>query len=391
MDKTAARDSTDLVLDEHYRYLADTVRVSAYASAIAAVVKPGDVVLDLASGTGILGLLACRAGAGRVYAIDGGGMSGPARAILRANGLEDRVHVIDGFSTHVELPERADVLVTDQIGYFGVEGGIVEFVADARRRLLKPGVRLVPSRIDLIVAPVEAPDVADAIEFWSLRPAGFDMQPMGDLAASSSHPQALETAQQLGTPAVAAAIDLAADEPSIVVSAEIAVNRSGTLHGIGGWFAATLSPGVVISNAPQAPVAAHRISRRGAVFPVRPATAVAPGDRVSIRMRILPAELVVSWTVRIFRGDAATPSDRFEHSTLGGMLLETGRLRRTRPDYVPNLTARGKARLSVLELCDGRRPLAAIERDVHDRHPGLFRDRSEAAVFVAEVVAGHAE
>jgi len=73
------------------------------------------------------------------------------------------------------------------------------------------------------------------------------------------------------------------------------------------------------------------------------------------------------------------------------MLLEPERLHRTRPDYVPNLTSRGKARLSVLELCDGRRPLDAIERDVYDRHPALFRDRAEAAVFVAEVVAGYSE
>src|SRR6201999_2949600 len=117
-----------------------------------------------ASGTGILGLLACRAGAARVYAIDDGGMAQPAREIVRENHLEDRVRVVRGFSQHVELPERADVLVTDQIGHFGFDAGIVEFVADARRRLLKPDARLVPSRIDLLVAPVEVPDVAAAID-----------------------------------------------------------------------------------------------------------------------------------------------------------------------------------------------------------------------------------
>jgi hypothetical protein len=108
-------------------------------------------------------------------------------------------------------------------------------------------------------------------------------------------------------------------------------------------------------------------------------------------MRILPTDLLVSWTVRVFRGDATEPSDRFDQATLGGMLLEPERLHRTSPDYVPTLTARGKARLSVLELCDGRRRLGAIEREVFDRHPGLFRDLSAAAVFVAEVVAGYSE
>ena len=108
-----------------------------------------------------------------------------------------------------------------------------------------------------------------------------------------------------------AAVDLYADPSSIAVSAEIGITRSGTLHGIGGWFAATLSPTVTLSNSP---LAANRIARRGVVFPVRRPTPLAAGDRVSVRMRILPADLLVSWSVRVFRGGAAEPSDRFDHA-----------------------------------------------------------------------------
>ena len=46
-------------------------------------------------------------------------------------------------------------------------------------------------------------------------------------------------------------------------------------------------------------------------------------------------------------------------------------------------------RLTVLALCDGRRSLADIEREVYERHAPLFGDREEAAVFVAEVVVGY--
>ena len=55
-----------LILDEHRHYLSDTVKISAFRRAVAEVVRPGAVVCDLASGTSILGLFACEAGAARV-------------------------------------------------------------------------------------------------------------------------------------------------------------------------------------------------------------------------------------------------------------------------------------------------------------------------------------
>lgn len=375
-----------LIIDEHRLYLADASRISSYRAAINQVVRAGDVVLDLGSGTGILGLLACAAGAARVYAVDGGGMAEPARAIARANGFGDRVTVIDGWSTHIDLPERADVLVTDQIGHFGFEAGIVPNANHAKRCLLKPAARLLPSHIDLWVAPVEAPDVAAAIDFWSQRPAGFDMSPLRDMAANSGYPREIQPGELLGPAARGGSIDLAADNRLVVVVAESLVERAGTLSGIGGWFSATLAPGVVMSNSP---LAADRIGRRCVVLPIARPPSVAPGDRVRTVVRILPDDVLVSWTVEWFRGDASVPAERFSHTTLRGMLLEPDKVRRTRPEYVPTLNARGEARQSVLALCDGRRTIDEIERETYDRHRPIFGDRAEAAVFVAEVMAGY--
>jgi tRNA G37 N-methylase Trm5 len=100
----------------HVILLNDRARVAAYQRAIDATVKPGDVVLDVGAGTGVMGLLACRAGAARVYAIEGGGMVEIARKIARANGFADRIVCVHGNSTQVELPERVDVAIADQTG-----------------------------------------------------------------------------------------------------------------------------------------------------------------------------------------------------------------------------------------------------------------------------------
>src|SRR3989442_6845653 len=145
------------ILDEHRSYLSDTVRVRAYERAIRAVVRSGDVVFGLAAGTGILGLLACRAGASRVYAVETGGILGVARALARANGVADRITHVRAMSTEAVLPEPVDVIVCDQIGRFGFEAGLLEYITDAHSRLLPPSSRIIPSALHLIAAPVRFP------------------------------------------------------------------------------------------------------------------------------------------------------------------------------------------------------------------------------------------
>src|SRR5262245_66163182 len=100
-----------LVVDAHRQYLADDVRVNAFRRAVEETVRPGDTVLDLGSGTGILGLFACAAGARRVYAVEETGLVELAREVARANGFADRITFLQRFSRHAELPERVDVVV----------------------------------------------------------------------------------------------------------------------------------------------------------------------------------------------------------------------------------------------------------------------------------------
>src|SRR5262245_41834363 len=101
----------------HDLMLNDRLRMIAYRKAIFEAVKPGDLVLDLGTGTGILSQWALEAGAGRVYGID---LSAPilAEAVerMRRAGLAERFEPINKLSYEVELPKRVDVLISEIIG-----------------------------------------------------------------------------------------------------------------------------------------------------------------------------------------------------------------------------------------------------------------------------------
>ena len=95
-------------------------------------------------------------------------------------------------------------------------------------------------------------------------------------------------------------------------------------------------------------------------------------------MQIVTAETMVRWEIAVRHPDGHLKTSS-RHSTFEGMLVCKEDLARTRPDFVPKLTRRGRARLTVLSLCDGSRPLAEVEEEVYQRHPDLFEAYGDAA------------
>src|SRR5262249_51802376 len=142
-------------------------------------------------------------------------------------------------STRVELPEKVDVAVCDQMGRFGFEAGVWSFFHDARQRFLKPGGKLVPRRVDLLVAPVERAETWNQVEFWNSRPSGFDLQPARSWAVNTGYPVKLSADELLGEGALLCSFHLV--DPlakTLHGDVRIPIQRAGLLHGIGGWFSA---------------------------------------------------------------------------------------------------------------------------------------------------------
>jgi hypothetical protein len=106
-------------------------------------------VIEIGTGTGILAVLAARAGA-RVTAIERFSVVRIAQAVARQSGVADRITFVRGRSDLIHLDERGDVLLSELVGNRILNEGLLEATLDARHRLLKPEARLIPRRLEIL-------------------------------------------------------------------------------------------------------------------------------------------------------------------------------------------------------------------------------------------------
>jgi len=248
----------------HVRMLNDVQRTRTYLNAIAATVRPGDTVVDIGTGTGILAMAAARAGARHVYAIEASGIADTAQAMFEHNGFADRITLIRGWSTHVTLPTRADVMVAELVGTDPFDEQIAELTNDARRRLLTEHARLVPHGLRVCGRAVCLPDVQrERVTFMPGSTArwralyGFDFTPLlrttpldpVTIGLKSSEARAVPA---LTAPVVIADIDLCAPVTGMVTSHVTATaTASGTVNGLLLHFDVLLAPGHILTTAPE--------------------------------------------------------------------------------------------------------------------------------------------
>lgn len=361
-------------LQYHASLLADEDRVDRLRAAIHEVVRPGDVVVDIGTGTGLLAYFACQAGAARVFAIDDGPVIDLARELAQRNGFADRVEFVRDLSYRVELPERADVLITETLWNFGLGEGMVGFVADARRRLLKPGARIVPGAVDLHVAPVEADRLYALLHDQPADRHGIDLSPIRHYLLNNVHMPHLDRAGFLARPQLLLRTELDASAvPDFEASVSATVTRAGVLHGICGWFRSRLSPSVEIHNEPPS----ARSSWAHAFFPVQHAVALRPRDEIAIRMQTTQDSTVWRWRIVVHREGEAIAS--FDQTSSGGFPAPPAAA-------APTTTLRGEVVAWVLAAMDGTRSAARLEADALERFGGRFPQPGEAVRIARDAI-----
>jgi len=255
-DRVSARGWADPV--EHARMLHDDRRTSDYIAALRGAVRPDDVVLDIGTGSGVLAIAAARAGARRVYAVEASDIADVAEHVFARNGVQDRVTLIRGWSRQIELPEPADLLVAELIGNEPLEEEILETTLDARRRLLKPGARLIPHTLELLARPLLVPDAharqraigRRAIERWR-RLYGIEFQPLLDAAVPSPVNNPTEAEVIAGWPPVGPPVSLVTVQlgrfrrATVDAAAELILAPPAHVNAVAITFRAHLHGGIV--------------------------------------------------------------------------------------------------------------------------------------------------
>ena len=157
--------------DWHYAMMNDHKRNVFYREALRRVVTPDSFVLEIGAGSGLLSIIAASLGARCVVAIEANrDLANVAREIIRRNGHEGRVHIINKMSTDVAPEEIArfgtpTVLLSEILGTLLLGESALHYVMDARQRLT-PGAAVVPRRGAQFATLIESEDVA-SINPWT--------------------------------------------------------------------------------------------------------------------------------------------------------------------------------------------------------------------------------
>ena len=365
--------------------ITDEVRMDAYVNALRRAVKPGAVVLDIGTGTGIFALLAAGMGARRVYAIEPSDAINVARDIARANGCAESIEFIQGLSTEVAPAERADVIVSDLRGVLPFFGSHFASIADARRRWLAPGGSLIPQRDTLWATCIESPELhAGIARPWSENAFGLDMKAALGLVTNQWNRASVNPRQLLAAPERLGSIDYASVEPvGFAATVAAKISRAGTGHGICAWFDATLAEGITFSNAP----GASELIYGKAFFPWPEPVAVEAGDEVTMTLRADPvgSDYSFGWDTRVQSAGAARRKAEFRQSSFFGEPLSPARLRKQAASHVTALNDDGRIDQLGLALMSEGRALGDIARALVQSFPQRFARWEDALTRVGEL------
>ena len=372
-------------LSDYLWMVADERRAAAYASALRAGVKPGDRVLDVGTGFGFFAVVAARAGAGHVDAVDTNPAIHLGARIAALNGCEDRITFHHSAVADLSLPVLADVLLIDVRGPTPFGARSLETLMDARDRLLRPGGRIIGRADRVMVAPARAPETFRREVVQSHLREGVRLDPVERIVFDTPMSCAMAADDLAAAGQCWAVVDYGTvKSPDASGSAHWQMDRATRIDGLAVWFEADLGDGITFTSSPGGTVSTYR----QLFIPFCRSVAVESGDRFRVELSARQVRDSYVWSWRGWRRQVGAPTDQLavDQNSLAELVLHPRALPQTTEDVVPSLGPRGVALQALFSGLDGRHTIGALADRLFADSPRLFRDRRAARDFVADWV-----
>lgn len=265
----------------HVTLLSDFGRTIAYREALAKH-APGQVVLEIGCGSGVLACFAARANAKHVYAVERSAILEIAMEVAERNGLSDQITFIAADSREIELPQKAGVIVSEIVGSDPLVQELTSTLSDASRRHLAPNGRMIPQTLRVVAVGIDSERFRsrEYVREHQVRSAeqlgafyGLDLSPLSDAyrTALAAEDRQAGTQESIGGPF----LGLGAEFSDVVVSEEVevtrldlsaltepgvqqvslsaAIRRSGVCNAVALYFTASLDEELFMSTSPFGP------------------------------------------------------------------------------------------------------------------------------------------
>ena len=190
VDHQIRRISSALVPFWHIPMLNDQPRNDAFEEGIKqAIAAHGSAarVLDIGAGSGLLSMMAARAGAQSVVCCESVGIiAEAAKKIVSINGYGDQIRVVPknlkDLVVGEDLDKRADVLVSEILSCDLLSESVLSTFEDAIGRLVHDEATIIPRAITALGCLIES-DVLAKYAFVD-QVSGFDVSPFSELAST---------------------------------------------------------------------------------------------------------------------------------------------------------------------------------------------------------------
>lgn len=377
------------LLNFHQMLVRDQHRMEQYRQAIYFAVRPNDVVLDVGTGSGILALFACLAGAKRVYAVERSNAMVLARQLAKANRFDDRIIFIQDDVHHISLPEPVDVITSELISKAVIGQKMADTIGFCRDRWLKKNGRIVPERVALCIAPVQAQTVYEQLAYPEEHLYGLDFTAASQLKVH--HPASFKMPPEslLATSQTAYTYRAYQSPPNerICSTQRFDIDTPCTLHGYCAWFEATLYDQVLLDNKPPGIASWDNL-----FFPLLQPVSLMGGTQIVLQLDGTDAVMAEpQWAWHTTIKQAGETIANYRQSTLQGTLLTANYWRKRTPKHIPQLNISGKIDKFIINAMESNLSLEMMAHRLTHQYPEQFTTVEEALIRVANLSERYSE